>query len=376
MNDDELRRRLLDSVEGGGNAFWRRVDRSLADVEATDSFVVSIDVDVDVDVDDDTDAVDDAATGARMPRRRRGPVPVPIRARRRYGLALAAAAVAIVAGGAVAAGLFADRFDEVATDPGPSAVLPDAVVTTQPPANDDAAAAEGSTEGETTTDPIELDPTVCYLAATATTRHVARVEATGNGAFAGVLLIETGNGALPIVDRFVGSVSADTQLRVDVTRFDGAEANRRNAIWTLTDRELVADDLPLDRVDCVVANVAFADAGDPAVIDRVAVADRIERTLELQPTSEGSAFRQLEIAGVNVSAGEVVAFTFDADVNDVATIRVESGETDATVIVAGPAGLALAVDPTMNVTIPHSGQHVLVLSTSEAASVSVMVALS
>ncbi|MEM7337833.1 MAG: hypothetical protein AAF467_04235 [Actinomycetota bacterium] len=377
MNDDELRRRLLDSVDGGGDAFWRRVDRSLSEVEVTDGFIGEV-------------GSDDADAQVVVHREHAAPAVRMRRSRRPYRIALVAAAVAVIAAGAVGVGLFSERLDEVATNPATSSALPEAAVTTVGDEPDDAITLDdaatttvGAGAGvalddvgpDTALTDIPAGGPACYLGSTATSRHVARVDATGSGVFSGFVRIEPGGGALPVVDRFVGTLGDGGRFPVDVTRFDAASSERRNAEWALSDTNLTTEDQVLPRVPCAEADIAFADKGDPEVEALLSGLSGFDREIGLTTVNEGSDFRELRIDGVNVSAGEPVLFVFEAEAGEVATFRADGGSVPVRVVVGGPTGLAVAVDPEMNVVLPHSGAHQIVVTAADSASISVSVAL-
>lgn len=346
MNDDELRRRLLEPIGEGSTDFWSSVDQSLEDVEATDGFVTAL-------------PVDDPG---------RQPTNVtPIgRSARSFRAVLAAAAVLVIGAGGLAASLL-DRSS-------------DSVTTNQPAAEAD----DDGSEQVNLTDPLSTLPVgteICYLESDGAAENVARAELLAGAALSGYALFPSEDVPLETVDRFVGRLAAGGDVvSVSVTRFDPAGESRRNTDWTINAAQLVTEDTTLGRIACDelpstpgVVN-GSGEATDEQLIEiLVAESESTDRSLALRPLDD-STETTLGLNGVDIRSGETVAFRFEAEAGDVLSYEITASSVPSGVVLVGPADLALAVGlATAEVTIPHAGTHHLVVSADVGLALSVTV---
>jgi hypothetical protein len=349
MNDDELRRKLLEPVGEGDTGFWASVDRSLEAVEADDGFVTALPAD--------------------DPGQRLAPVTPIGRSARSFRAVLAGAAVLIVAAGGVAAGLLDRSTDSVATNQ---------------PAAESTVEESGQSDELSLTAPLDSLPTgteICYANTEGGLQVFARANLLDELAISGYAVLPTIDSSLAVVDRFVGRrTSTDDVVAMAVTRFNQTERTRRNVEWTMTEAMLTTEDVLLDRVECDrlpatngIGNGGGSDVDERQVHELITGIETVERSLELRPV-DSTDTTLLALSGVDMRAGETLIFRFEAEAGGVLSYDVTATSTPDAVVLVGPASLALMVGPSASeVLIPHGGTHHLVVVADVGTALSVTV---
>ena len=349
MNDDELQRRLLESVGEGSPDFWSSVDRSLEEVEAVDGFVTALPSD---------DPHQRLASGAQSGRSARS-----------FRAILAAAAVLVVGAGGLAAGLLDRSADSVATNQ--PAAEPDITETAEP-------------DEPSLTAPLDSLPPgteVCYTNTEGESDRFARAELLNGLALSGYALLSDDELSLAVVERFVGRQTAsEDSLAVTVTQFDLTGQSRRNVEWKMTEAALTTEDSTFLRIGCNelpatynLGNGTDADVDDQRIQALTAGAENNDRSLELRPVDSADS-TVLGVSGVDLRPGETIVFRFEAEAGDITSYDITASSPPAAVVLVGPAGLALTVGASASdVPIPHGGTHHLVVSADVGTALSVTV---